>query len=458
MYTIRPMQRTAREIRLRRGFDLPIAGSADERIERAAAVRRVALLGTDYFGVRPSLRVTEGDRVSLGDTLFVDRKRDAIRFCAPGSGTIAAIRRGRRRVLLAIVIELDESAKSRPVEVPGARIDSLGADTVRDTLLRYGLWAAIRSRPYGSIPDPDATPHALFVTAADSDPLAVDPAAVIGPSAESFRAGLRVLRRLYDGPLYTCTSPRFDIELPDLPGMVHARFAGPHPSGLAGTHIHFLAPASEERPAWHIGYQDVIAIGRLFADRMLDMSRTVAVAGPAVGRPGLVETRLGAELDPLVRDRSPGPDARVISGSVLSGREWTPEQPFLGRYDRLISVLWEAVARAERNGEPGEGFSVVSPLARLIQVGQRPLDTRRLGRAAGLVPFEVYERVFPLDLPVVPLLRALVASHSERAIELGALELDAEDLGLLSAVCPARYDYAAAWRAFAAEEMRSAGA
>ncbi len=451
------MQDKPRKIRLRRGFDLPIAGAADERVERAAPVRRVALLGTDYLGVRPSLRVSEGDRVRLGDPLFVDRKRDAITFCAPGSGTVTAIRRGRRRVLLAIVIELDESAKSRQVDVPGGRIESLEPDTVRETLLRYGLWTAIRSRPYGGIPSPASTPHALFVTAIDSDPLAVEPAAVIRPSADAFRAGLKVLGRLHAGPLFVCTSPRFDIGLPDVPGLVHARFDGPHPAGLAGTHIHFLAPASEERPAWHIGYQDVVAIGRLFADRMLDMSRTVAVAGPAVGRPGLVETRIGAELDPLVRDRSPGEDGRVISGSVLSGREWTPEQPFLGRYDRQVSVLWEAAPGGERDSGPGEGFSVLSPLARLLQVGQRPLDTRRLGRAAGLVPFEVYERVFPLDLPVIPLLRALVASHAERAIELGALELEAEDFGLLSAVCPARYDYAAAWRAFATEEMRSAG-
>jgi Na+-transporting NADH:ubiquinone oxidoreductase subunit A len=451
------MQENSRTIRIRRGYDLPIAGVAGDNLERGVRVRRVAVLGTDFPGVRPSLVANEGDAVALGDPLFTDRKREDIRFCSPGTGRVSAIRRGRRRALLTMVIDLEDSATTRSVEVPRGDIDRLEPEVVRRTLLRYGLWCGFRSRPYGRIPDPDARPHAVFVTAIDTEPLAAEPAVIIAPAAESFRAGLRVLARLQDGPLYVCTSRRFDVELPRSAGLVHARFEGPHPAGLAGTHIHHLAPASEERPVWHIGYQDVMAIGRLFADGVLDMQRTVAVAGPAVARPGLVETRLGAELDPVVADRGLAADARVVSGSVLSGREWTPEQPFLGRYHRQISVLVEAIARSERRDEAGEGLSVISPFTRLVARRLRRLDTRRVGRAAGLVPFEVYERVFPFDLPVVPLLRALVASDAERAIELGALELDAEDFGLLSAVCPARYDYAAAWEVFAAGELRGAG-
>lgn len=451
------MQAKSRNIRIRRGYDLPIAGAAGNSPERGAPVRRVAVLGTDFPGVRPSLAVREGDAVAIGDPLFTDRKREGVRFCSPGTGRVASIRRGRRRVLLAMVIDLEDSGTTRPVEVPGGDVDALAPEVVRDTLLRYGLWCSFRTRPYGRIPDPEAEPHAVFVTAIDTEPLAAEPAAIVAPVAETFRTGLRVLARLHPGPLYVCTSPRFDVELPGVAGLAHVRFDGPHPAGLAGTHIHHLAPASEERPAWHIGYQDVLAIGRLFADGVLDMKRTVAVAGPAVARPGLIETRLGAELDPVVADRGLAADARVVSGSVLSGREWTPEQPFLGRYHRQISVLVEAIARSERREEPGEGLSVTSPFTRLLARRPRRLDTRRTGRAAGIVPFEVYERVFPFDLPVVPLLRALVASDSERAIELGALELDAEDFGLLSAVCPARYDYAAAWEVFAAGEERGAG-
>lgn len=451
------MGETVRDVTIRRGYDLPIAGAAGERVERGPAVRRVAVLGTDFEGVRPSLAVEEGERVAIGDPLFTDRKRAAIRFCSPGSGRVSAIRRGRRRVLLAVVVDLEDSATTRQAEVPAGAIGALRPEAIRETLLRYGLWPAFRTRPYGRIPDADAEARALFVTAIDTEPLSAEPAVLIGPRSDAFRAGLRVLARLHRGPLYVCTSHRFDIELPDAERLVHVRFRGPHPAGLAGTHIHHLAPASEARPAWHVGYRDVIAIGRLFADGVIDTRTDIAVAGPALQRPALIETRLGAELDALVRDRGPAADARVISGSPLSGREWTTEQPFLGRYHRQVSVLPEVLGRAERNGQRGEGFSVTSPLARLLARRPRRLDTRLVGRPAGLVPFEIYERVFPYDLPVVPLLRSLVASDAERAIDLGALELDAEDFGLLSAVCPARYDYAAAWRAFAAEEMRSAG-
>jgi len=451
------MSGVRKEIRIRRGYDLPIAGAAGDRLERGPAVRRVAVLGTDFPGVRPSLAVSEGDTVAIGDPVFADRKREAIRFCSPGNGRVTAIRRGRRRVLLAVVIELEDSATTRYVDVPGGAIEGMRPQAIREALLRHGLWPAFRTRPYGRIPDPDAEPHALFVTAIDTEPLSAEPAVLIEPRAESFRAGLRVLAQLHGGPLYVCTSPEFYIDLPDAACLQQVRFRGPHPAGLAGTHIHHLSPASEARPVWHIGYQDVVAIGRLFADRLIDIGTTIAVAGSALGRPGLIETRLGASLDALVRDRGLAADARVISGSPLSGREWTTDQPFLGRYHRQVSVLMEATAPVERNGEAAEGFSVTSPVTKLLARRLRRLDTRRVGRPAGLMPFEIYERVFPYDLPVIPLLRSLVSSDAERAIELGALELEAEDLALLSAVCPARYDYAEAWRVFAAGEQRGGG-
>src|SRR6056297_209117 len=361
------MSGVRKEIRIRRGYDLPIAGAAGDRLERGPAVRRVAVLGTDFPGVRPSLAVSEGDTVAIGDPVFADRKREAIRFCSPGNGRVTAIRRGRRRVLLAVVIELEDSATTRYVDVPGGAIEGMRPQAIREALLRHGLWPAFRTRPYGRIPDPDAEPHALFVTAIDTEPLSAEPAVLIEPRAESFRAGLRVLAQLHGGPLYVCTSPEFYIDLPDAACLQQVRFRGPHPAGLAGTHIHHLSPASEARPVWHIGYQDVVAIGRLFADRLIDIGTTIAVAGSALGRPGLIETRLGASLDALVRDRGLAADARVISGSPLSGREWTTDQPFLGRYHRQVSALMEAPAPARHppRGTSGRSDAVRDLRARL---------------------------------------------------------------------------------------------
>ncbi len=449
------MQGKVHEIRLRRGFDIPLAGRPGEAIERTQSIRQVAVLGTDFAGVRPSLAVDQGDSVRIGDPLFTDRKREAIRFCAPGSGRIVAIRRGDRRALLAIVIELEDSALTRRVELPAGRPDSLAPEAIRAALLQYGLWPAIRSRPFGRIPDPDAEAHALFVTAIDTDPLAAEPATVLRQAAEAFASGLTVLGRLHAGPIYLCTSPSFDLPVPEQEGLHHVRFRGPHPAGLVGTHMHFLAPPSEAKPCWYVGYQDVVAMGRLFGDGVIDVGRIVATGGPGLGRPGLVEARLGADLEDLLVGRGLSPDARIVSGPAVSGREWTPEQPFLGRYHQQVSVLMECIDRSERRDEPGEGMTVTSPLLRLFRRHRR-LDTRRVGRAAGLVPFEVYEDVFPLRLPVIPLLRALVSGDAERAIELGALELDEEDVALLSAVCPARYDYASALREFLAGEARGA--
>ena len=84
-------------IKIRKGLDLPITGSPEQTIEDAPSPGRVALIGDDYVGMRPTMEVQVGDAVKLGQLLFTDKKTPGVRYTSPGAGVIEAIHRGARR-------------------------------------------------------------------------------------------------------------------------------------------------------------------------------------------------------------------------------------------------------------------------------------------------------------------------------------------------------------------------
>jgi len=335
-------------IKLKRGFDLPIAGAPEQIIHPAPALHTVALVGSDYVDLKHALAVAKGDRVRLGQTLFTDRRYPEVRYTAPGSGYVRAINRGAKRRLASIVIELDGDDAETFSAHESQSLADLSSDTVTELLLLSGLWTAFRARPYSRVPPPNSLPHALFITAMDTNPLAADPAVAIAEHTDDFRHGLTVLSRFATDKTYLCKSPSTTLSIPVLEGLVTAEFQGPHPAGLPGTHIHCLATHSAE-PAWYVGYQDVIAIGKLFLTGKLWPERIVALGGPGVTRPRLVRTRIGASLDELLSGESKA-NCRVISGSVLSGRRATQTATHLGRYHQQVTVLPEV---ANRDAGPG---------------------------------------------------------------------------------------------------------
>lgn len=434
-------------IRIRRGLDLPIAGEPEQRIEPARPVGAVAVLGRDYIGLKPTMHVQEGERVRIGQPLFSDKKHPGVVITSPGSGEVTTIRRGARRVLQAVIIRLEGDDETefrawRDTELPG-----LDRDTVVETLSTSGLWCALRTRPYSKVPHPASTPHAVFVTAMDTNPLAADPRVVIAEAPADFASGLAVVSRLTTGQLFLCCRP--DAGLPQPEGVENLQlteFEGPHPAGLVGTHIHHLYPVSATRQVWHLGYQDVIAIGRLFTTGRLDPQRVISVAGPPVIRPRLVRTRLGASVEPLVVDEVGGRGSlRVLSGPVWSGFRAAGWAGYLGRYHNQVTVLEEARHREFlgwlRLG--GEKFSVTNVFLSSFSRGRRrfALTTSQNGSPRAMVPIGSYERVMPLDILPTQLLRALLVGDTDTAQQLGALELDEEDLALCTFVCPSKYDY-----------------
>ena len=418
------MPATPRRIRLAKGLNVAVDGPPEQEIHPGAPTSSVALIPGDHPGRRFDPLVEVGEHVKLGQPLLRCREHHELVLTAPGAGRVASIDRGRRRALRAVTIALEGPDEVEFPRRDRASLPRTSREEVRETLLASGLWSALRARPFGSIPDPHAEPRALFVTAIDTNPLSPDPAVVLAERAEDFVDGLEVLGRLLDGELYLCMARGGAVPGAECPRVRVVEVSGPHPAGLPGTHMHLVDPAGRGRTHWHVNYQDVASVGRLFTSGRLDVERVVALGGPRVARPRLVRTRLGADVEELLDgELRPGP-CTIVSGSVLSGRLASGWGRHLGRYHLSVSAL-------EREDVPARA------------------------RPGPMIPVEAFDRALPLRLLAAPLLRSLVLGDVERAVALGCLELEEEDLALCAYVCPARLPYGAYLRAVLDEIARA---
>jgi Na+-transporting NADH:ubiquinone oxidoreductase subunit A len=442
--------------KIKKGLDLPIAGKPTQQISAGPTVRRVAVMADDFPGMKPGLEVQVGDHVRRGQVLLRDRRRGEVAHTAPGAGTVVAVNRGARRALLSVVIELTESEREgRPADddhqpfesYTGSDPDSLDAGQIRALLLESGLWAALRQRPFSKVPTPDAeAPHSIFVTAADTHPLTADPDVVLKDQRGDFDQGLRLIAKLTEGTTYLCVAKGSAVPQGLSAPVQVEEFAGPHPAGTAGLHIHTLAPVSRSRTVWWIGYQDVANVGRLFRTGRLAVDRVVALGGPPLKDPKLVRTRVGASTHDLLAAEEPDlDDVRYVSGSVLSGKKAMGEvYGFMGRYDNQVSVIREDRER-EFIGWLSPGAKKFSTLPIYLSWILRPkemdLSTNTNGSERAIIPIGTYEAVMPFDLVTTYLLRSLAVGDIETAEQLGCLELDEEDLALCTFVDPGKNDF-----------------
>lgn len=383
--------------------------------------RTIALLGDDTPGLRPVFAVETGAPVAAGETLFVDSKRPELRHVAPVAGTVRDIRRGPRRSFDRLTLSV-EAGEAKAFAIPAP----LERDTLVALMIEAGLWVGLHARPFGHVPAPDTQPAALFVTAIDTRPLAPDPVAIIGAHRAFFERGLAALRLLTPGKTYLCQ--RRGAAPPAVEGVVEAGFSGPHPAGLAGTHIHYLHPVGSGDTVWHIAYQEVIALGHLLATGTIWQHRVIGLAGDGTPRPALVETVPGADLHDLFAGRLIDGPVRLISGSPLDGR---PTR-YLARTHHQASALRHAPI-AERHDWLG-------------------LAATWLARGSGaLIPNRLHEQAAPPGLLPIPFLRAISVGDIDAARRLGALEFVEEDMALLAHADGGAADYGRMLRRVLAE-------
>lgn len=430
-------------IAIRAGLNIPISGEPEQNLGDSPSISHVGLIGDDYPGMKPTMAVNVGDKVKTGQLLFSDKKNEGVLFTSPGCGEVTAINRGAKRKFESLVIRL-EGTEFETFLDPADDTISTDPEKIREILITSGLWPSFRTRPYGKVPAIDTSPASLFITATETMPLAASPAAIIALQSEDWLAGLEILEQLLDTPIHLCISSEDDIAVPTDSKINTHSFSGPHPAGLPSTHIHMLDPVSEKHIVWHISYQDVIGIGHLFSTGSLLTEKIIALSGPTVDKPMLYKVPLGADITELCSGKLHDGKNRVLSGSVLDGRIVEGAYNYLGRYHHQVSALEDDSGRSFFNWAlPGSDRFSTTPVfsSALDKARKFAMLTATWGGGRAIFPLGTYEKVMPLDILATPLLRSIAVGDTEKARQLGALELIEEDLSLCSFVCPGKNDF-----------------
>lgn len=430
-------------IKLKKGLELPIEGTPEQKVYDGPQVTKVAVIGDDVAGMKPSMTVKVGDKVKKGQLLFTDKKTDGVNYTSPACGEVIEVNRGERRAFQSVVIKVEGEDHVSFETHKGSNVSAYSSEDVKNLLTESGMWTSLRRRPFSKVADPTETVSSIFVTAIDTHPLAPNPELFVSEFQDAFYKGMEALSKLAP-KVFLCTAPNSKVPGREIENVERHEFSGPHPAGLVGTHIHFLDPVSEKKAVWHIGYQDVVAIGKLFETGQLFTERWVSIAGPMATRPRVVKTVLGASINELCANEVTGQEeTRYVSGSVFGGRNAVGAFAYLGKFHNQVSLLKEGRDREFMGWHsPGLDKFSVKPIYLSRFFGKKfGFSTNTNGSHRSIVPVGSYESVMPLDILPTFLLRYLLSNNTEMCVKLGALELDEEDLALCTFVDPCKNDF-----------------
>jgi len=421
----------SKEIKIKKGLNINLFGEAEKTISELKA-KQYAIKPTDFVGVFPKLLVKEGDLVKAGSPVFYDKHRENIKFTAPVSGKIAGILRGAKRVLQEIIIDADEEIfyESFGKENP----DDLKKEKIIEKLLKSGIWPFIRQRPYSIIADPDTEPKAIFISGFDTSPLAPDYDFLIHGKGEEFQTGLNAIAKLTSGKVHL----NINNDLPGSRVFTNSKnvqvnnFTGPHPSGNVGTQINKIDPINKGDIVWYLRPQEVITIGKLFLEGKFDVSRVIALTGSEIKKTSYFKTYIGASIEGMIEKNLEQENVRCISGNVLTGTK-IEKSGFLSFYDYQLTVIPE--------GDHYDFLGWMLPglkkhsfyrtfMAWLTPKKKFKVHTNLNGGERAFVMTGQFERVFPLDIYPMQLLKAIIIEDIDEMENLGIYEVDEEDFAL----------------------------
>ena len=420
-----------RVVKISKGLDINLKGAPVNEMTAVKAANLYALMPADFTRVTPKVVVKPEDSVKAGDALFVDKNAPELRFVSPVSGKVVAVNRGERRRVLSVVVESD--GKFESVEYKAKDVFSLSASDVKNALLEAGLFAFVRQRPYDVIATPTDTPRAIFVSAFDSKPLAVDFEVALKGNEEDFQTGLDALSRI--APTYLNVSvEQTNAALSVAKNVTTTAFKGPHPAGNVGVQINHIAPVNKGEIVWTIGAEEVIFIGRLFNKGKVDFTRTVALAGSEVKNPSYSKVILGAQISTLVEGRLENKnELRVIDGNVLTGKKTTTDG-FLGAFSTEITVIPEILNDADLLGWAAPRFGMYSTsrsyFSWLAPKREYTIDARIKGGERHMIMSNEYDKVFPMDIYPEYLIKAIITGNIDKMEQLGIYEVAPEDFAL----------------------------
>lgn len=428
-------------IKFKKGLDIKLNGEAEKVVKPAGTITCCALKPTDFRALTPKLVVKVGDEVKAGDVLFTDKAHPEVKFTAPVSGTIEAVNRGERRKLLEVVIKAD--AETQYLDFGAADVNKLSRDETINKLLDSGVWPVILQRPYAIIANPATTPKAIFVSAFDSAPLAPDYDVVLNGQEKDLQAGFDCLKKLCGKNVnlnLRNTTPSTSV-FTKLKNVEINTFDGPHPSGNTGIQIHHLNPINKGEFVWTVNIQDVAIIGRLFNTGRFDARKIIALAGSEVEKPAYYQTVMGVSIAKIVDGKLKNQvHQRIIAGNVLNGTT-VEANGFLSFYANQLTVIPEGDTY-EFFGWAAPGFNKLSAsktfLSSLCPKKRYTVDTNYHGERRAFVVSGQYEKVFPMDIYPVYLLKAILAGDIDQMEQLGIYEIAPEDMALCEFVCTSK--------------------
>lgn len=427
----------SKHYKLKRGLDIKIAGVATTAISSVSEAKTVALKPTDFAGLTPKLCVKAEAQVKAGDVLFFDKYNPEILFTSPISGTVKEIVRGERRKVLEVIVESD----GKNEKVSFEKIDSTKREQVIELLLKSGLWPFIKQRPYGCLAKPSDTPKHIFISGFDSNPLGSDFEFIFHEEVSTIQLAIDALKSLTSGQVFFGLPAHTSSIFQPLKNVEFNTFEGPHPAGNVGIQIHHVSPINKGDKVWTLSVQALVYIGRLLTSGELNMEKTVALAGSEVIEPKYYRTVHGANVASLVNNKTKGETTeRIISGSILTGTK-IEATGFLGFFDQEVCVIPEG-NEYEFMGwaVPGCGKYSASNtfIDKLMPKKAYTLNANLHGGERAFVVSGQYEKLLPMDILPVYLLKAILANDLDKMEQLGLYEVIEEDLALCEYACTSK--------------------
>lgn len=429
-------------IKIKKGLNIPLKGTPEKIIESAKLPSVFAIKPPDFMGFQHKLHVKVGDKVLAGTPLLASKTNESIVITSPISGEVVDIVRGEKRVLLEVRIKSDETIKFEKFK-EGSQIPS-DKNEIINLLLRSGLWAMIRQRPFDVIPEPTAVPRDIYISTFDSSPLAPDYGFILKGKENYLQTGIDALSKLTSGKIFLGLNAKANDNsiFENLKNVEKNYFVGPHPAGNVGVQIHHTKPINKGESVWYVNIQDLMAIGKLMVEGIFDASRIIAVTGPEVSKPTYCQTYIGANISNLVHLNDSNKPLRYISGNVLTGDK-IESDGYLGFYHHQITVIPEG-DYYEFFGWALPGFKKFSNtrqfFSKLIPAPNYQLDTNYHGSERAYVMVGQYEKVFPFDIYPVYLIKAILTNDIDKMEELGIYEVSPEDFALCDFVCTSKIE------------------
>ncbi|WP_114492744.1 Na(+)-translocating NADH-quinone reductase subunit A [Candidatus Ulvibacter alkanivorans] len=427
----------SKDIKINKGLTIRLKGEADKTLSNAPRSRTFAIRPSDFHLITPKMVIKEGAKLLAGDTVFYSKANESIKFSSPVSGTLTKIERGAKRVITRILIEAEPQDTFKAYS--SLNPETSDAAAIKELLLASGCWPFVKQRPYDVIAHPDTAPKAIFISAHSTAPLAADLDFALNGKEKEIQAAVTALSKLTEGDVHVSVGSGASSTFSNLKNCVLHTVSGPHPAGNVGTQIAKIDPVNKGETVWTVAAQDLVIIGELLLTGKFNAERVVALVGSSVKAPKYYRTRIGSEVSTFVYDSGlEEENVRVISGDVLTGTKISPKG-YLGYYSNTVSVIPE--------GDDYEFFGWNKPVFDKISASRAltfswmfpkkkyELDTNTNGEHRAFVLTGNYERVFPLDIYPLQILKACMVEDLDAMEALGMYEVAPEDFALTEFIC-----------------------